>query len=63
MPQLSFAGLCASVLAAGAVVGAATAGLAGRQSTMNLSPRSQARSLASGPLALLDVSSIGTTFR
>jgi hypothetical protein len=30
---------------------------------MYLSPRSQARSLASGPVALLDVFSIVTTFR
>jgi hypothetical protein len=51
------------VLGAGAVVGSATSGTGGRESTMNLSPRSQARTLASGPGAGVGVSSIVTTFR
>jgi hypothetical protein len=50
-------------MGAGAAAGSATAGVGGRQSTMNLSPRSQARSLPSGPFALLGVFSIVTTFR
>jgi hypothetical protein len=54
--QPSFDGPCASVLGEGA-------GVAGRESTMNLSPRNQARALASRPGAGVGVSSIVTTFR
>jgi hypothetical protein len=63
MAQLSFDGPCAPVTGAAAAGGSTTTGASGRESTMNLSPRSQARTLASGPLALLDVLCILTTFR
>jgi hypothetical protein len=52
-----------SVTGAAAAGGSAATGFGGRESTMNLSPRSHARTLASGPLAVLDVLSILTTFR
>jgi hypothetical protein len=61
--QPSLDGPCASVVGAGAALGSATTGAGGRESTMNLSPRSQARTLASGPRARVGVSSIVTTFR
>jgi hypothetical protein len=50
-------------MGAGAAAGSTTTAVGERESTMNLSPRSQARSLASGPVALLDVLCIVTTFR
>jgi hypothetical protein len=61
--QSCFAGACAPVAGAGAGAGSATTGVGARDSTMNLSPRSQARSLASGPRARVGVFSIVTTFR
>jgi hypothetical protein len=61
--QRSFDGPCAVVMGAATVAGSATTGLGGRESTMNLSPRSHARTLASGPGAGVGVSSIVTTFR
>jgi hypothetical protein len=60
--QRSFDGPCAVVMGAATGAGSAT-GFAGRESTMNLSPRSHARTLASGPGAGVGVSSIVTTFR
>jgi hypothetical protein len=50
-------------MGAGALAGCATTAVGGRESTMNLSPRSQARTLASLPGAGVGVSSIVTTFR
>jgi hypothetical protein len=60
--SVSFDRACAVVTGAATAAGSAT-GLGGRESTMNLSPRSHARALASGPGAGVGVSSIVTTFR
>jgi hypothetical protein len=48
---------------AGAAAGSTTAGAGGCESTMYLSPRSQARSLESGPRGEVGVFSVMTTFR